>query len=462
MNSARSDVLPQFSEDDLPLALLCVAFGAFACIMPAQADTLYHLRSGQEMWQTGSLIRTEPFSWTHQGRPLANHWWLTQLIFYGLYSGGGPILLTVVGGMTAFAAVLSSWRLVTGSTEIRLLALVAYALTLPEWSVRPQVFSLLMTITALRLVLSRRTIPLLILLIIWANMHAIVVLGIAIAGVPLLDAVLWDRASIRRALLLAVAAAATPLATPFALDYWPSLLATVQSSRALGLLEYRSAFSLDAMTLLFWVAVLMLGFGIFRQRHQLGSLAREARLLILASIVLLPMAGTSVRNIPFFMLAALPAVSRLLPTIARQRRRRASVAARVMVSTAVIIAVVAVVLRWSDGGRQLGWHPFSAEAIAAIESCPERLYNGLYEGGQLMWFVPGRPVFIDGRVEAYPRDFMLEARRADVDGDYRQLFTEYGIRCAVTHPGTALFGALQRSGEMQLTFNDGQWTVFTN
>jgi hypothetical protein len=451
-----------FGEDDLPVGLMLVAFAGFACIVPAQADTFYHLRSGQEMWQTGSLIRSEPFSWTHNGRPLANHWWLTQLIFYGLHAAGGPLLLTLVGGCAAFTALVSSWRLITGSTEVRLLALIGYALTLPEWSVRPQVFSLLMTVIAIRLIISDRSAALLVLLVVWANMHAIVVLGIAIAAVPLLDAVLWDRGSFRRAALVAGAAIATPLATPFALDYWPSLLATVESSRALGLQEYRSAFNLEPLTLLFWLVTAALGVGIFRQRHELRRFARGTRLLVLASVVLLPTAVTSVRNIPFFVLAALPALFRLFPAPARGKRRSASTAAWGMVSAAAFAAAFVVVLRWSDGGQQLGWRPFSAQAIASIKSCDERMYNGLYEGGQLIWFVPERPVFIDGRVEAYPRDFMLQTRQADVDGDYLPLFSKYDIECALTHPGTALFTALQRDGTMRLKFSDPQWAVFGN
>ena len=79
------------SGDDLPAILLFVALGAFACMLPVQSDTFYHLRSGREMWETGRLLTREVFSHTAFGEPLPNHWWLSQLIFFGLHALGGPL-----------------------------------------------------------------------------------------------------------------------------------------------------------------------------------------------------------------------------------------------------------------------------------------------------------------------------------------------------------------------------------
>ena len=84
----------RFSDDDLISILIFIVLAAFACMLPAQNDTFLHLRSGMQMWQTGSFLLTEPFSHTAYGAELHNHWWLTQLVFYGVHSLGGPFLLT--------------------------------------------------------------------------------------------------------------------------------------------------------------------------------------------------------------------------------------------------------------------------------------------------------------------------------------------------------------------------------
>ena len=44
----------------------------------------------------------------------------------------------------------------------------------------------------------------------------------------------------------------------------------------------------------------------------------------------------------------------------------------------------------------------SPAAAAAIRQCHAPIYNGYNEGGILVWFVPGQPVFIDSRQDPYP------------------------------------------------------------
>ena len=44
-------------------------------------------------------------------------------------------------------------------------------------------------------------------------------------------------------------------------------------------------------------------------------------------------------------------------------------------------------------------------------------------------------MFVDGRVEAYPIPLLERSRQADLFGDYRGVFDDYGIRCAVVSTG---------------------------
>lgn len=456
----RQRLIRQLAEDDLPVALLLIGFAAFACIVPAQADTFYHLRSGLEMWQSRSLLTREVFAWTEYGKTLPNHWWLGQLLFYGLYAMGGPVLLTICAGALAFAAMFLTWRLVLGSHEMRLLALVALGLTLPEWSIRPQVFSLFFCALAIRLVLQNRLVLLPGLLVVWANMHAVVVLGVALAAATLIDAVIWDRPRVWRTTVVFVASLLAPLLTPLGRSFWPWLFEAVHVSRALDLQEYRSALSPNIVSIGFWILVLALLVGVVRRGLADIQVDRSTRLLVLMALALTLPAAASIRNIPFFALAAVPALSRIYPTRAATRRKPASVVAWNMVIAAVCLAVAAIALRWSAGGSRLGWRPFTSDARAAIERCPDPIYNGLYEGGQLIWFVPKHRVFVDGRIDVYPLAFLSRARSADLGGDYRALFDDYGIRCAVVRQDSPIAKALRRDDVMRLAFSDGHWAVF--
>ena len=77
-----------------------------------------------------------------------------------------------------------------------------------------------------------------------------------------------------------------------------------------------------------------------------------------------------------------------------------------------------------------------------------------------MWFVPVQPVFVDGRVEAYPVALLERSRQADLHGDYKRLFGDFGIRCAVVPTGSPMDEALRMDPSMLMWFSDAQWTVF--
>src|SRR5262245_20498066 len=243
----RIDALTsRLSDDDIPIVLLVAVLAVVACAIPAQADTFYHLRAGQAMWESGRLLDRELFSHVTYGELHPNHWWVSQLAFYGLYALGGPFLLTLVAGGCALWSVFSAWSLTRGvSAELRLLLLLMLMLGLPEWSVRPQVFSMALMAVTVRLVLADRLWWLPPLMVLWANVHAVVVLGVAVTCLSFVDALLWSRDRLRRTLLVALASAAAPMISPLGQHYWPYVLKVVREARQLGILEYRSAFSVD-------------------------------------------------------------------------------------------------------------------------------------------------------------------------------------------------------------------------
>jgi hypothetical protein len=448
------------SEDDLPIVLVFIVLAALACLTPPQSDTWFHLRAGREMWESGALITHERFSHTAAGRPWQNHEWLSQLLLYGAYSAGGPILLTILTGAAAFAAVVWSWRLVRGPFELRLAMLLSLAFLTPtEWAVRPQALSLFVFMAAVHLVLRDRIGWLPPLIAVWANAHGVVVFGVIVAGVAAADALIWAREGRRRAIAIALLCAAAPMASPLGWHYWPRVVQTVSEARGLGIHEYRSAFELAAWP--FWVMLLALAASVIARGVRLRDHERDTRLLVLTAAVLGVASITSIRNAPFFILVAAPALSRLLS--GRSWRAQPRVAGRPAVAIVGIAAVVAttlVVYRWRDHGVHLGWQPVSPLAADAMRRCPGPIFNTYAEGGTLLWFVPEQPVFVDGRVEAYPLPLLARSRRADLDTEYQELFDYYGLRCAVVPTGSPMDNALRGDASMQKWFTDPQWSLF--
>lgn len=455
----------QWSEEALAPTLCFVVFFAVAVCMPPHNDTWWQLRAGADMVTSRGLLETEQFSHTAFGRPLFhNHEWLTQLIFYGLFSVGGPVLLALWCAVLAIGAIAAAHGLVRGSTEVRLAWLLLLLVgSTTEWAIRPQVLSLAILAGTLHLVErgKERWLPLLMLL--WANLHAVAALGVVVAACSLLEAVIWSRRAVRPAALVLVGCLIAGMATPLGWYYWPRVLEVVTLVRQLQIQEYSSALYPGALP--FWATVAGLLWLTGMRFRVLHAEQRGTRVLLLVALALAVAGATGRRNIPSFFLVAVPVVSRLMIAVPQPARIRSTPVRAWMPMLVMLIviggATAAVRYAWRDGGVYLGWRPISQQAIAAIRSCNGPLFNGFADGGPLTWFVPERLVFVDSRgVEAYPLTFLMRSGEADLHGRYEQLFQEFGIMCAAVSADSLMASRLDADPSMERLFADVQWRVY--
>jgi hypothetical protein len=455
---------PRFSDDDLISILLFVVLGTYACILPAQNDTFLHLRSGMQMWQTGGFLLTEPFSHTAYGTELNNHWWLTQLVFYGAHSLGGPFLVTVVAGACALAAVAGSWRLVRCGWELRMVLLAWLAVaTAPSWAIRPQVISLALLVVVLHLIARNRIWWIPLVCVVWANAHGLVIFGVAMSGAVFLEALIWSRRELRRAALVLAACIAAPTISPLGWNYWPQVFSTVSLARELQIQEYQMPLRLSDIP--FWTGLCALVVGGFLHRRRLASLERVDRILLIGALGLAVAAVSTARNVSFFAVVAAPALSRLwsygaATAPARRRPKPLGAPAWGLCLLVAVGGATGVFTQWRDGGARLGWQPVSKDAVAALRRCPDPLFNEMLDGGYLIWAVPEHRVFVDGRMEAYPPAVLRASRQADLYGEYEAIFGEYGINCALVTTGSRLSSRLERDPSMARVFEDSNREVF--
>jgi len=69
---------------DLGRGVLFVLIAACALLMPAAADTYWHLRAGADVFRTGEVPRVEMYSFTARGQPWREHEWLWDPFSYAL------------------------------------------------------------------------------------------------------------------------------------------------------------------------------------------------------------------------------------------------------------------------------------------------------------------------------------------------------------------------------------------
>ena len=74
--------------------IFVLLFGLLAVFLVHNFDSIgqdigRHLKTGEIIWQTKSVPTTNLFSFTEPDFPFTNHHWLSEVIFYGIFSLGG-------------------------------------------------------------------------------------------------------------------------------------------------------------------------------------------------------------------------------------------------------------------------------------------------------------------------------------------------------------------------------------
>jgi hypothetical protein len=451
------------TSDRLAVGLLFVAIGVLACLAPAQGDTWWLLRAGQDIWETGRVPLADAYSHTAAGRYWPNHEPLTELVFYLAHTVGGMPLIAALGAASIVAAWALSWRLTTGSFELRFLTFAAsLTAAVGSWALRPQLFTMFCFAATCTLLTARRWFWLPPLFVIWANLHGAVALGLVAVGAGV-AAESWTRRTFPRGPVLALAGCAlATLATPLGWGLWTFIIESMERSRVNEIIEWRAP-GLSPAYWAFWALAAALPIVAWRARRDLDG---RAVMLVAIALAVLPLAARAVRNVPIFLLVAVPALTaaasagRVVRAPKEPPRENVRVNA-VLMSAAVVCTAVFVGLLWAVPPAQLGWRPISDDAARAIANCPDPLYNTFEQGGALIWFVPGKRVFLDNRQDPYPADLLIAGRTAEITGETDDLFARYGIRCAVVPVESPIAARLAADGGWAPTYADAEVAVFT-
>ena len=454
--------------------LLLGAVAVCALVMPAVPDTYWHLRAGQDIWQTLHVPLADHYSYTADGRFWPNHEWLWQALSYALHRAGGFPLLAAGGAAVVTGTVALMYRLMVGAIGMRaLLVVLGLPLVSCAWALRPQLITQLMLMGLLWLLSRERFRWLPPLFLLWANAHGGVAMGglvlAAITAVALVQARGGAAAERRRARALTMVTplcALATLATPLGFRLWTAVGVSIQESHDNGIAEWRSSLEVGPFQITFWILAGAFALLALARRRRLREASWSDLVVWVAALVIFPLAVRAVRNTTLFLLVAIPAASRLLGPEVRLGRRRPDAAPspdRPALNLALFVAVclaeaLAVVTAWRAPYANLNWRPLADGAVAAARGCPAQLYNRYNDGGYLIWLVPEKRVFVDSRQDPYPTAFVQEGAAVERGAPYAPLFRRYGIRCAFLPAGDALAARLHGDG-WRTQYADAQWTV---
>ena len=456
-------------------------------------DFWWHLKTGEYIVQNHAIPHTDMFSSTRLGSEWVAHEWLSEVFMYAFFRIAGFAGLIVVFALlvtASFWVVYLQFRSRVGYPVIAAVALLlgATATTL-VWGVRPQIFTLLLASIFLYILdnyyrkSSEKAIWLLIpLMVLWVNLHAGWLLGLALIALTLfglfIDVLFGtdSRDSLRErapALLgVLVLCGAAVCLNPNGTRMYSYPFETLNSKLVLLVREWWSPDFHQPH----FQAVLILMLATFFLLALSNKRERPGRLLMLMAVSFAMLRAG--RNVPLFSLVATPLFAEHLWEWLKGQQWASSLIAtsesgkqsipRIAINSLII--VMALVLCGLAAQRAAAEQP-SIEAQefpkAAVEymkqqRLPQPIFNEYTWGGYLIWrLYPDYRVHIDGRADVFGEKLVAEFIQVN-DGKpgWRELFQQYGTQTVLVKGDSAIASVLAEDSRWQKVFEDKQAVIF--
>jgi hypothetical protein len=433
------------------IAVFAGVAGVLAAHRIYDPDFWLHLAAGQHIWATGAVPATNLFSFTHPDHAWIDVYWLYQVAVAGAWRVGqepAAIVLKVAGAAGLAVVVLRGYR---GRREpVGLLTagalVLGWLVMLPRLTDRPELFSFLCLAATISLARAGRWWWCVPVQVVWANVQGYFVWG----PIIMVLAAVSGRVPVKAV----VAVAAASLVSPFGWRNWQLVADFGRTMRVFGgaIEELASPFDpvVWAQSGSGWLLVLFLGLAgvvLWLGRARVG---RWEWLLAAAS---LGPALVAQRAVPVFVLCCWPGLLAGLRAFDRPGSRLGWLA------LAAVPVAFAVAPCSAPPARP-------AAAVAAVPTGARVLNVDFHTGGYVLAASDRRvPVFIDGRLEAYPAEFIR--RYFDSQHDpvaLRELAAEFGATHAFVVKDRArtrqLCGRLAGSPRWERVFADGAAEVF--
>lgn len=231
----------------LDMSVICLVMGTVLYRLSrtvADPDLWGHIKFGQDLWQTGAIIRSDPYSYLTGDRLWMNHEWLSEAFFSLVFAQAGPGGLIVLKTAVSLLVTAFIYRHLCrrGLTPLRagIVLLAVNLLLIPGFvTVLPQIFTYLFFLILLLLIYqAERGRPQWLwgappLFALWANLH-----GGFLAGIGML--LLWSFAHLGFVLLRAgrPGVQISPSRRTIPLAVTASLVATFVNPYGVELLEF--------------------------------------------------------------------------------------------------------------------------------------------------------------------------------------------------------------------------------
>ena len=398
-----------------------------------------HLKIGEITWQTKEVPKTNLFSFTEPDFQFINHHWLSEVIFFGIFSWAGFTGLILVKTFLVSVAFLSLFIITQRYSKfwpLMVSFLLSVFIFIQRTEVRPEIFSFVILAFFLFALFKAKLeknyfylwfLP--ILELFWVNLHIYFFIGPFLISAFLIDRIInKNYINIKNIIVvLLLTLGATPVnpngiqgaLLPFNIlnEYGYSII----ENQTLSFLAGFGGFNLSIFIFKLSVAILVASFLLTIKK------TRQRIFEILISALFIYAGFKMLRNLPLYALASFPILAVVLTDIQdyllrfnlnrAQIFRRVSNVFKISVSVSLVLLLFLVAnnkyYKYVETSRISGLSvPNGLER--AVDFVKQNkiegpIFNNFDIGGYLIWkLYPQEKVFVDNRPEAYSIKFFNE------------------------------------------------------
>lgn len=463
------------------IILLGVLFTRSALIL--DPDFGYRLKNGEYILKYG-LPREDLYSYTMPSFPYVEHAWLVATGFFLVHNRFGYYALSLsISAVALLALILSAKRTKLSGRTIQALVgnrlkskrfwylycfpfFLAFAAILPFVGVRAQVVSWLMISVLVYVLLTeklwkrwRLLIP--VFFILWSNLH-----GSFAAGIAILLIVVFTRSIRLRKLevtdvLIILTSVGATLVNPYGSGAWREVWSSVSDPLLRKqILEWQSPIFVNDFPFWAFFAFAVMVLWKYRRKFKLEESALFLGVLFQTML--------SRRHAPILVIVSLPMIMEGIGYLYSEIRtikfgkKRFYKSLYIAWLGAIVILVVQVAIS-TKGAVAMNTNFYPKEALVNLKNnLPEgRIFSKYGWGGYLIWKLPEKKVFIDGRMPSWRYSQAPEGQSnyafqeyVDIlsgDLDYKPIFQKYRVD-TVLWPVPTELGKLEELSQKIMTF----------
>lgn len=390
-------------------------------------DFGWHLRMGQLILSKGIPV-VDPFSYTMPSYPFVDHEWLTNVCLAILYPRMGIVGLSILFTFSAFAALALQFPV-----SLKKWAVIPLFLSIGTFSIylgiRPQIlswlfYSILLTILLHKKVWHRFRFLLPVLFLLWANLHGGFPIGIVTFCLFLVVSQFVKKKIVYIDWFLFLCSLAVTFINPYGYRMWWEVWVSLSD----GSLRWSIQEWLPALFVMNYYFLLLLPLSV----AFIFCTSKHFSLFELALFVILLCFGlSSARNVPFWIILALPMTTKAFAYFAQDiekipfASRRFSIAYIFYFGFCIVALSPQVYSSLTSDLQSRGDSFYPNSAILYLQKHPTsgQIFSTYNWGGYLIWKLPDKKVFIDGRMPSWRRHSAPSGESKYAFDDYKHILS---------------------------------------